>query len=58
MSLSKDFALNSKPNQADIDWDSVRTELHSQDFFSAGPLLRALLCENPCVLLIDEIGQS
>lgn len=40
-----------------VDWSSVRTELHSQEFFSAGPLMRALLSEKPCVLLIDEIDK-
>ena len=33
-----------KAKSGDVDWDSLRTELHSQDFFSAGPLMRALLC--------------
>ena len=41
----------------DVDWASVRTELHSQDFFNAGPLMRALLCEKPCVLLVDELDK-
>jgi MoxR-like ATPase len=40
-----------------IDWASLRTELHSQDFFTAGPLMRALLSETPCVLLIDELDK-
>jgi MoxR-like ATPase len=31
--------------------------LHSQQFFGAGPLLRALQCERPCVLLIDELDK-
>jgi MoxR-like ATPase len=46
-----------RAKSGDIDWDSLRTELHSQDFFSAGPLMRALLLETPCVLLIDEIDK-
>jgi MoxR-like ATPase len=41
----------------DVDWTSLRAELHSQDFFSAGPLMRALLREKPCVLLIDELDK-
>ena len=31
--------------------------MHSQQFFSAGPLLRALQYEKPCVLLIDELDK-
>jgi MoxR-like ATPase len=40
-----------------IDWPTLRTELHSLEFFTAGPLLRALLCEKPCVLLVDELDK-
>ena len=46
-----------KAKTANFDWESVRTELHGQQFFSAGPLLRALQCEKPCVLLIDELDK-
>jgi MoxR-like ATPase len=46
-----------KAKSGDVDWTSVRTELHSQEFFNAGPLMRALLSENPRVLLIDEIDK-
>jgi MoxR-like ATPase len=46
-----------RAKSGDIDWTSLRTELHSQDFFSAGPLMRALLSETPCVLLIDELDK-
>lgn len=46
-----------KAKAGDVDWASLRAELHSQDFFSAGPLMRALLCEIPCVLLIDELDK-
>lgn len=42
---------------ASVDWESMQAELHSQQFFSAGPLLRALQCERPCVLLIDELDK-
>jgi MoxR-like ATPase len=31
-----------KGKSGDIEWASVRTELHSQEFFSDGPLMRAL----------------
>jgi MoxR-like ATPase len=46
-----------KAKSGDVNWTSVRTELHSQEFFNAGPLMRALLSENPSVLLIDEIDK-
>ena len=40
------------------DWDAIRNQLHSLDFFSEGPLLRALRsAERPCVLLIDELDK-
>jgi hypothetical protein len=46
-----------KAKAGDVDWTSLRTELHSQDFFTAGALMRALLWEKPCVLLIDELDK-
>ena len=46
-----------KAKSVTVDWESLRTELHGQQFFSAGPLLRALQCERPCVLLIDELDK-
>jgi MoxR-like ATPase len=38
-------------------WEAIRRELHTLSFFTQGPLLRSLLYENPCVLLIDEIDK-
>ena len=35
----------------------MQTALHGRRFFSAGPLLSALECEKPCVLLIDELDK-
>jgi SpoVK/Ycf46/Vps4 family AAA+-type ATPase len=46
-----------KARSSNIDWESLQTELHGQKFFSAGPLLRALQYEQPCVLLIDELDK-
>lgn len=46
-----------KAKSSDVDWESLRQELHGPQFFSAGPLLRALQCEKPCVLLIDEVDK-
>ena len=40
------------------DWEAIRQELHGLEFFTKGPLLRALLYEDePCVLLVDEIDK-
>src|SRR6266481_9527584 len=40
------------------DWEAIRRELHGLEFFTKGPLLRALLYEEkPCVLLVDEIDK-
>src|SRR2546426_4088031 len=40
------------------DWEAIRESLHGLEFFTKGPLLRALLYEEkPCVLLVDEIDK-
>jgi MoxR-like ATPase len=49
--------LNAQSNTSDTGWASLRHDLHTLDFFQEGPLLRALLYEKPCVLLIDEIDK-
>ena len=46
-----------RAKSANPDWQFLQAELHSQQFFSAGPLLRALQYEKPCVLLIDELDK-
>jgi len=46
-----------RAQSASGDWESLQTELHSQEFFSAGPLLRALRYEKSRVLLIDELDK-
>ena len=38
-------------------WQAVQANLKGRDFFRPGPLMRALECEQPCVLLIDEIDK-
>jgi hypothetical protein len=43
-----------RAKSADADWEPLQAELHRQEFFSAGPLLRALQYEKPRVLLIAE----
>jgi MoxR-like ATPase len=46
-----------KAKTTDVDWQSLKSELHAEQFFNSGPLLRALQCERPCVLLIDELDK-
>ncbi len=46
-----------RAKSANPDWELLQAELHGQQFFSAGPLLRALQYEKPCVLLIDELDK-
>jgi MoxR-like ATPase len=35
----------------------LQANLKGRDFFRPGPLMRALECEKPCVLLIDELDK-
>jgi MoxR-like ATPase len=54
----QDLFLRLQGNQLPDSWDEIRIRLHSLDFFSQGPLLRALLYrDRPCVLLIDELDK-
>jgi SpoVK/Ycf46/Vps4 family AAA+-type ATPase len=46
-----------KAKSESVDWECLQNELHGQQFFSAGPLLRSLQYEKPCVLLIDELDK-
>lgn len=36
---------------------TVQANLKGRDFFRPGPLMRALECDRPCVLLIDELDK-
>ena len=50
--------LKTQGDRLGEDWENIRERLHSLDFFSQGPLLRALRCRNrPCVLLVDELDK-
>ena len=49
--------LESQADHLQKDWDSIRSALHTLDFFVQGPLLRSLLYQKPCVLLIDEVDK-
>ena len=54
----QELFLRVEGSQLGDDWEAIRNRLHSLDFFSHGPLLRALLYqERPCVLLIDELDK-
>jgi len=56
--LQRLFVEASSTRAPGSDWYSVRQQLHALEFFTQGPLLRALLYESkPCVLLIDEIDK-
>jgi|SRR5215469_6146145 len=39
------------------DWRTIQANLKARDFFRPGPLMRALECERPCVLLVDELDK-
>jgi len=50
--------LNTEQNLTANGWEPLRAKLHGLEFFTAGPLLRALLYQaKPCVLLVDEIDK-
>src|SRR2546427_9512417 len=50
--------LQSRTVHIKDDWEAIRQSLHELEFFTKGPLLRALLYEaKPCVLLVDEIDK-
>ncbi len=40
------------------EWPRLRDQIYTLGFFSMGPFVRALLSEEPCVLLIDEIDKT
>lgn len=50
--------LETQGQNLETDWLELRRRLYTLDFFSEGPLLRALRHdERPCILLIDEIDK-
>jgi len=49
--------LETQGDRLQKDWDAIRSSLHTLDLFVQGPLLRSLLYERPCVLLIDEVDK-
>jgi MoxR-like ATPase len=38
-------------------WRELQANLKGRDLFRPGPLMRALECDKPCVLLIDELDK-
>ncbi len=56
-SLQRIF-LETEKESLEENWCVIREQLHSLDFFSEGPLLRALRHKDrPCVLLVDELDK-
>lgn len=56
-SLQKLF-LEAHAEHLEADWSVIQKRLHTLEFFTAGPLLRALRYQTrPCVLLIDELDK-
>lgn len=51
------LAVEMRSRSGTVEWEELKRELHGANFFSAGPLLRALQYPRRCVLLIDEIDK-
>ena len=50
--------LETQKERLGPEWDVIQDRLHSLDFFTQGPLLRALRHKSkPCVLLVDELDK-
>jgi MoxR-like ATPase len=56
-SLQRLYMEFSKGNGESGSWRELQANLKGRDFFRPGPLMRALECETPCVLLIDELDK-
>ena len=55
--LYMEFSKGQDTNGKAGSWRELQANLKGRDFFRPGPLMRALECEKPCVLLIDEIDK-
>jgi MoxR-like ATPase len=55
--LYMEFSKGQDTNARAGSWRELQANLKGRDFFRPGPLMRALECEKPCVLLIDEIDK-
>jgi len=50
--------LETQKERLGDNWGEIKTQMYSLDFFTEGPLVRALRYRaNPCVLLIDEVDK-
>jgi MoxR-like ATPase len=55
--LYLEFSKGQDTNEKTGSWRELQANLKGRDFFRPGPLMRALECEKPCVLLIDELDK-
>ena len=55
--LYMEFTKGQGANGTAGNWRELQANLKGRDFFRPGPLMRALECEKPCVLLIDELDK-
>jgi MoxR-like ATPase len=55
--LYLEFSKGQDTNEKAGSWRELQANLKGRDFFRPGPLMRALECEKPCVLLIDELDK-
>src|SRR5580658_8463890 len=55
--LYMEFSKGQDTNGTAGNWRDLQANLKGRDFFRPGPLMRALECERPCVLLIDELDK-
>jgi MoxR-like ATPase len=51
------LAVELRSRSGVVEWEALKQELHSENFFSAGPLVRALRYARRPVLLIDELDK-
>jgi MoxR-like ATPase len=55
--LYMEFSKGQDTNRKAENWQELQANLKGRDFFRPGPLMRALECDRPCVLLIDELDK-
>lgn len=54
----QELFLDTQSDKLGTEWETIRTRLHTLDFFVRGPLMRALQYHpRQCVLLIDEVDK-
>jgi hypothetical protein len=55
--LYMEFSKGQNTNGMAESWRELQANLKGRNFFRPGPLMRALECEKPCALLIDELDK-